>query len=173
MGEAKKPGCGISSRRHSRPTSCIFLVTCHKKEAEKGEARHAKPWYRKALKVASSCYAFPSQTLTSKPCPPPLSCPPLFNLHPSRASQMPHSGIAAAGTAGTKWAQTRLSKCDEGVADDAATATHLSSNMNCRRRCVCIHVYTCVCVFVHVYTCVCVCVYTHVYTCVCVCVCPA
>ena len=75
------------------------------------------------LTVASSCYACPSQTLTSKPCPPPLSCPPFLNLHPSRASQMPHSGIAAAGTAGTKWAQTRLSKCDEGVADDAVTAT--------------------------------------------------
>ena len=75
------------------------------------------------LTVGGSCYAYPSQTLASNPCPLPFSCPPFLNLHPSRASQMPHSGLAAVGTAGTKWAQTFLSKCDEGVTDDAATAT--------------------------------------------------
>jgi len=75
------------------------------------------------LTVGSSCYAGPSSSLASKPCPPPLSCPPFLNLHPSRASQMPHSGLGAVSTAGTKWAHTFLSKCDEEMTHDAATAT--------------------------------------------------
>ena len=38
MQEAKKPGCGISCHRRSRPASRIFLVTCHKKEAKMRDA---------------------------------------------------------------------------------------------------------------------------------------
>ena len=38
MQEAKKQDCGISSHRRSRPASCIFLVTCHKKEAKMRDA---------------------------------------------------------------------------------------------------------------------------------------